>query len=101
MSGRKRGRGQEWKREMMERETGVGEREIGIGQRERERETGMREREIDRDERERERERARIQVWDKERETGNYFITFLATFLFSRCYKLYIIYHNDSGEKTR
>ena len=30
MSGRKRGRGQGWETEKMERETGVGEREIGI-----------------------------------------------------------------------
>ena len=51
MSGRKR-RGQEWEREMMERETGVGEIE----------------RNRDWTKRERERERARIQVWDKERD---------------------------------
>ena len=50
MSGRKR-RGQEWEREMMERETGVGEIER------------------DRDWTKRgERESARIQVWDKERD---------------------------------
>ena len=67
MSGRKR-RGQEWEREMMERETGVGEIERDRDWTKRERERGYR--------------------CGIKRETWNYFITFLATFLFSRCYKL-------------
>ena len=85
MSGRKRGRRQGWEREKMERETGVGERNRDWTKKERERE---RERERETGMRERERERGYRCGIKRERETGNYFITFLATFLFSRCYKL-------------
>ena len=76
-------------------ETGVGEREIGIGQREIER---------DRDGRERERERERGYRCGIKRDRQE--IILLPSLLpFSSqdviSYNLYIIYHNDSGEKTR
>ena len=91
MSGRKRGRGQEWEREMMERETLVGEKEIGIGQRERERERGMGERERERGYRcGIKRERQGIILLPSQ-------LPFSSQDVIS--YKLYIIYHNDSGEK--